>query len=268
MNLHDITPLIMTYNEAPNICRCLDRLAWARDIVIVDSFSTDRTLELAKRYPQVRIRQRRFDAHARQWNYGLKETGIKTEWVLGLDADYQVTEALVDELRRLRPEPEVSAYRVPFVYDILGEPLRGGVYPPVAVLFRRVVCDFTQDGHTHRLTVHEGDTHLLNSPIVHDDRKPFGRWLLSQSEYMKLEAQKLAVTPSCRLSFADRLRKRMLFAPFAVFVYCLVAKRGILDGRAGFYYALQRMTAEMILSLRLMENYLLSRRKKSGDSGI
>ena len=257
MKLQDITPLILTYNEAPNICRCLDRLAWAREIVIVDSFSTDETLDLTKRYPQVRIRRRRFDTHARQWNYGLKETGIETEWVLGLDADYQVTEAFVDEMRQLEPKTEVSAYRARFVYGIFGRQLRGAVYPSVAVLFRRALCDFIQDGHTHRLAVHAGDTSFLNSPIVHDDRKPFGRWLLSQSRYMELEAQKLVAAPSCSLGFADRLRKKIVFAPFLMFLHCLIVRRGILDGWAGLYYALQRATAEAILSLKLIEKKLV-----------
>ena len=90
--LQNITPLILTYNEAPNIGRTLEQLRWARDIVVVDSFSNDETLEIVSRFPQVRIYQREFDSHEKQWNFGLKETGISLEWVLALDADYVLTE--------------------------------------------------------------------------------------------------------------------------------------------------------------------------------
>src|SRR5436853_6996478 len=86
--LDSITPLILTYNEAPNIGRTLEQLRWARDIVVVDSFSDDDTLEIISRFPQARVYQRKFDSHDRQWNYGLRETSITTEWVMALDADF------------------------------------------------------------------------------------------------------------------------------------------------------------------------------------
>ena len=103
--LNDITPLILTFNEAPNIERTLGQLAWARDVVIVDSMSTDRTRELATaRHPGVRWFERPFTTHAEQWNFGLEETSISTEWVLALDADFVLSDALVEELKQLRPE--------------------------------------------------------------------------------------------------------------------------------------------------------------------
>src|SRR5688500_4685377 len=97
--LDEITPLILTYNEAANIDRTLERLAWARDIVVVDSFSDDETVEIASSFPQVRVIQRAFDGHRNQWEFGLRETGIKTSWVLALDADYVLTHDAVAELK-------------------------------------------------------------------------------------------------------------------------------------------------------------------------
>ena len=86
--LEQITPLILTYNEAPNIGRTLENLSWARDVVVVDSFSDDETLEIAASFPNVRVVQRVFDSHRNQWEFGLRETEIQTPWVLALDADY------------------------------------------------------------------------------------------------------------------------------------------------------------------------------------
>src|ERR1700730_17884251 len=96
-----ITPLILTYNEAPNIGRTLEQLRWAHDIVVVGSFSDDETLEIVAEFPRVRVYQRKFDTHEQQWNFGLKETGIKTEWVLALDADYTLSDELIAELRSI-----------------------------------------------------------------------------------------------------------------------------------------------------------------------
>jgi glycosyltransferase involved in cell wall biosynthesis len=103
--LNQITPLILTYNEAPNLGRTLDRLAWARDIVIVDSLSTDDTRAIAARYPSVRVFDRAFTSHAEQWNFGLEQTGIKTDWVLALDADFVLTEDVIREIGALSPPP-------------------------------------------------------------------------------------------------------------------------------------------------------------------
>src|ERR1044072_1900909 len=99
-----ITPLILTYNEAPNIARVLQGLSWAKEIVVVDSFSDDETVKIATSFPNVRVVQRAFDNHRNQWEFGLKETGISTPWVLALDADYVVSEELVAELDQLQPE--------------------------------------------------------------------------------------------------------------------------------------------------------------------
>ena len=91
--LAQITPVVLTYNEAANIGRVLARLTWADRVVVLDSFSTDETESIASGYPNVTFQQRRFDTHANQWNFGLRETGIGTPWVLALDADYVLPEA-------------------------------------------------------------------------------------------------------------------------------------------------------------------------------
>ena len=257
--LNDITPLILTFNEAPNIERTLGQLSWARDVVIVDSASTDRTKALASaRHPGVRWFERPFTTLAEQWNFALRDTSITTEWVLALDADYVLSDALIEELKQLRPESGVGGYRASFTYCIEGRPLRGGVYPPVTVLYRRAGAGYSQDGHAQRVGV-DGALRPLANPIFHDDRKSLGHWLLSQSRYMKLEADKLLSTPSVELTLVDRVRRMIVVAPAAMFVYCLIARGGILDGWPGLYYATQRATAELILSLNLLERMIARR---------
>jgi hypothetical protein len=253
--LDRITPLILTYNEAPNIGRTLEQLRWARDIVVVDSFSEDETLELISCFPQARVFQRQFDSFAGQCNFGLTETGISTEWILNLDADYFLTGALVEEMSELAPTNYVNGFRAQFIYCIEGKPLRSGIYPPVTVLFRKLKGSYRQDGHAHRVEV-TGEIQSLRSPILHDDRKPLSRWFSSQAVYTHLEAMKLLTAEQGSLGWTDRIRQLRIVSPVAMLLYCLIVRGGILDGTAGFYYAFQRMFAELMLSLYLIEHDL------------
>ncbi len=253
--LENITPLILTYNEAPNIERTLEQLRWARDIVVVDSFSDDDTIEIISRFPQVRVYQREFDSHAQQWTFGLRETAISSEWVLALDADYVLTDEFLAEVGALSPGPDTKCFRAGFIYCVNGKHLISGVYPPVSVLYRRRDASYRQDGHTQTIVV-EGRIENLNAPILHDDRKSLTRWLQAQSRYTRLEADKLLMTDSENLSWTDRVRRWRIVAPPAMLLYCLIIRGGILDGWAGFYYAFQRALAELMLSLHLLEHDL------------
>ena len=250
--LDQITPLILTYNEVPNIGRTLKALSWARDVVVVDSFSDDETLEIVATFPQVRVFQRAFDSHRNQWEFGLRETGIETEWVLALDADYGVTDEVIAELKQLAPAPEVAGYRAKFAYRIHGKTLHSGIYPPVTVLYRRDVASYVQDGHTQRVVV-DGLVQDLCARLLHDDRKPLRRWLTSQTRYAELEGQRILTTKRETLAFRDRLRLWFGVVPAATLFYCLIIRGGVFDGRAGFYYAFQRTLAELMLSLYLID---------------
>lgn len=250
MLLADITPLILTYNEAPNIERVLDQLTWATQIVVVDSNSTDQTLDLIAHYPNVQVYKRQFDTFAQQCNFGLQQ--IKTAWVLSLDSDYVFTDPLIQEIQTLNPPAQVSSYFTSFKYCVFGKPLRGTLLPPRQALFRRAHSTYIDDGHAHRVQV-IGESLTLKHSILHDDRKPLSRWLWAQDRYMIIEAQKLSTATYSELSWGDRVRKTKLLAPLVIFFYCLFLKGGILDGWRGWYYACQRMLAETLLAIRLIE---------------
>lgn len=254
MQLSSITPIILTFNEAANIERNLEALSWAHRVVVVDSGSSDDTAALVGRHSNAHMFVRTFDSHANQWNYALAQTGIDTEWVLVLDADHIVTEALVQEMRDLEPL-DANGLRANFIYCIDGHRLRGSLYPPTVVLFRRQYGRFVQDGHTQRV-VCDGKIQALRTKLLHDDRKSTERWLQSQARYMTLEAAKLNAARWRDLDWADRLRRLKVVAPFVVFFYCLIVKGLLFNGKAGLLYTLQRTTAEAILSMILLRQSL------------
>lgn len=255
--MNDITGLILTFNEAPNIARTLGQLSWLRDIVIVDSMSTDGTAEIAAGFSNVRVFTRAFTSHGEQWNFGLEQTGIAAEWVLALDADYVLSADLSRELQALQPAPAVSGFEASFDYCIDGQPLRGAAYPPATVLYRRARGRYEQDGHTQRVRL-DGEVQPLVARIRHDDRKSLSHWIAAQARYMALEADKLGGPHRGALSLADQVRRWIVIAPPAMFLYCYVMRGGILDGRAGLFYALQRATSELILSLFLVRRAMPS----------
>lgn len=250
MDRAHITALILTYNEAPNIERTISALSNIDEILIVDSGSTDATLEIAKRIrPDTRIVQRDFDTHTQQWNFGLDQ--VRTPWILSLDADYELSSALAREIADLAPPESIGGYQAAFQYRIQGHPLRASVYPPRTVLFRKDKARYRDDGHTQILETHE-KVLPLKGVIFHDDRKPFSRWFRSQQHYATLEARHLLAMPVEQLRPQDRLRRKIFFAAPAIFVYLLFGKRLILDGWPGWLYVFQRTIAEILLSTKLI----------------
>lgn len=253
MNLSSITPLILTWNEEPNLLRCLEQLRWADAVVIIDSGSTDRTLEIAAEFPNVRVETRSFDTHSQQWNYGLSQVG--TPWVLALDADFIVSDHLPAEMEAIPSSTASTEFASEFRYCVNGTPLKGSLYPPRTVLFRVDSCHYIQDGHT-QLLVGSGTPELLETKIDHDDRKPLRRWLSSQSKYATLEAEKLDSAEMASLGLPDKIRRTLFLAPPLAFLYTLIGKRTLLDGWNGHFYALQRAYAELLLSLELLSRKL------------
>ena len=248
-----ITPMILTYNEAPNIRRTIEKLLWADRVLVIDSGSTDETTAILGDYRQVQVIHHPFQDFAAQCNFGL--TQVTTRWVLSLDADYLLSDALVSELQALTPSDAVAGYRAKFVYRIHGRPLRASLYPPRVVLHRRDRAVYRNEGHGHRVSV-DGDVLPLAGVIYHDDRKPLARWFVSQRQYARAEAASLLELRDEPATWTDSLRLMAWPAPFAAFLYVLFGKRCLLDGWSGWYYALQRAVAEAMIALEIIDRRL------------
>ncbi|MCS7064344.1 MAG: glycosyltransferase family 2 protein [Methylacidiphilales bacterium] len=251
MNLDLITPLVLTFNEAPNIARTLQALTWAREVVIVDSGSTDETLKIARSFNNTKVIHRPFDNHTNQWNFGISQ--VSTPWILSLDADYIVSAEFLDGIRRLDVSNPCSVYYGRFKFILYGRVLKTNIYPPRAVLFRRGMHVYIPDGHTQKLDIKDQRKHFIDGYILHDDRKAFERWGRNQIQYAQLEAQKLLSTPPSTLGRNDRLRLKLWIVPLLMPWYLLLIKGLWRDGLSGWAYILQRTCAEILIALAVIE---------------
>jgi len=250
MRLAELTPMILTANCDVNIAACLSDLDFAERIVVIDSGSTDETLAICAANPKVEVIYRKFDHHAAQRSFGLAQ--IQSGWALCLDSDYRLTPEFLRELTQL-PEPNPnSGYFVNFGYCIFGKPLRASLLPGRVLLARANELRVDSDGHAERFSV-SGSVGQLRTRILHDDRKPLERWLPRQIFYARMEAKKLAETPDRNLRWQDRIRKKIVLAPILIIPYAVLMKGLWREGWRGYFYLVERVIAELIISLAVLE---------------
>lgn len=265
MRFEHISAYVLAYNEAPNLARCLDALAWVPRVVVVDSQSTDGTQTLAAAYPNVEVVERAFDNLRDQHCFALSLVA-DSPWVLRLDSDWIVSAELVQEITRLTLEANVAAVCVPFKLAVHGQLVPIALYPPVACLFRPAEVEYVQDGHTERL-VPRGKVVNAKATILHDDRKPIERFLLSQIRYSRDELGKIEgygapghppQSRSVRQVAKIFLQGRPGLAALAVAVYLGVIRLGFFRGAAARHYIIQRTLTELMVALRVVDTRLRS----------
>ena len=265
--------LILTKNEESNIAACLDTLQFSDDIVVLDSYSTDRTLEIAKTYPNVRIVQRVFDTWSRHSNWALDNIKFKHKWIYSSDADEQVTPELRDEILRVvaADATEYNAYWLRYKNMFMGRWIRrGGIYPVwIMRLYRHGSVRYeARQTNAHPLV--NGAAGELQEHFVHYSfNKGLVPWFKKHNLYSAQEAEEaLRVTRQSALIQVkgvfrgDRpIRRRSLknlsfFLPGRAairFVYMYFLRLGFLDGLAGFHYAMMIAMYEFWISLKVKE---------------
>lgn len=261
-----VSALILTLNEEANLPRCLDALTWCDEIVVVDSFSTDRTVDIA-RERGARVFQRRFVSFADQRNFGLEQWRNEERWVLHLDADEVVTPELRREIEALPHDPAFDSFRIAGKLMFGNQWLRhSGMYPVYQVrLTRQPRFRFIQVGHGQREpegsvagTLQQGYEHYAFSKGLAD-------WFERHNRYSSDEArlaagsrtpslgQLIAGDPVERRRAAKALSYRLPFRPWLRFAYVYFLRLGILDGAAGLRYAKLLATYERMIDAKVWE---------------
>ena len=223
-----VSAIVITRNEEEHIRACLETLSWADELVVLDSISEDRTLELARSYTP-NAHQRAFDTFPRQRNAALDLA--KGGWAFFLDADERATPELGEEVRRAVRNGSHSGYWVPRRNIILGKWMQHtGWWPDYQLkLFRRDRGRFDESKLVHEVPDVEGTCGYLESPITHYNYQRLAEFFSRQDTYSTFEAQAL---------FRRGLRARpqnFILQPYREFVRRYVTWEGYRDGLHGFF---------------------------------
>lgn len=243
-----ITPLVLTYNESPNIARTLKSLEWAKRVVVLDSGSIDETEAVAKSFPNVAWFVRSFDSFKNQTEFGISQTGIDTKYVLALDADMSLSVGVLDEIERQFLSRDYAGGIFQFQFCISGHPILGSLYPPQIRLFRPPLIRVLQVGHGHKFEM-SGEIFHFKAPLIHDDRKSLERWMSEQLRYSVLEEQR--IMSASHLRWRDWVRLSGLM-PLFIGLYAYFKAGGPFYGAAAGRYAYERAIFECLLTARLL----------------
>lgn len=269
-----ISVLVLTLNEEVNIGDCLESVAWADDVLVLDSGSDDSTVDIAQSRG-ARVMHRNFDDFASQRNYGLQKGNLRHEWVLHLDADERVPLALQEELLTKARRNEKRAYRVPSKLMFQGRWLKhAGMYPTYQIRFgRRDALTFTQVGHGQRGALPADQVGTLDEPLLHYAfSKGIADWVRRHNRYSSHEAEHASETNVRPVGWTDIIagdaqsRRRTLkdvsyalpFRPLLRFLYVYIGHLGFLDGRPGFDYAVLLAFYEYLIDLKRRERKRLN----------
>jgi glycosyltransferase involved in cell wall biosynthesis len=271
-----VSVLVPTLDEELNLPACLSSLAWADEVFVVDSFSGDRTIEIA-RASGARVVQHAFESYSRQKNWALATLPFRNEWVLIVDADERVPSQLHHEIERVVASPDHDGYYLNRRFIFLDTWIRhAGWYPSWNLrLFRHRLGRY-DDRDVHEHVVLDGSVGYLEHDLLHDDQRGLDAFVARHNRYSSLEAQArrkaernapdrahlrvdLLASPVQRKRFVrERIWPRVPAKPLALFVYMYVLRRGFLDGRAGLALCVFHAYQEFMVDLKLAELRRLS----------
>ncbi len=261
---------ILTYNEEKDIADCIESALLSDDVVVVDSVSSDRTIEIASRYP-VRVVQHAFESHGKQRTWMLESIPSKHEWVYILEADERMTPELFTECLEAAKSHRAIGYYVAERVMFMGKWIRHSTqYPRYQMrLLQKGKVWFDDYGHTER-EVYEGTTSFLEQTYPHyTSGKGLSRWIDKHNRYSTDEANEtIGQLKHGKINWYDLLlgkseiqRRRALkdlslrlpFRPLLRWVYMYFFLKGFLDGKAGFAWCTLQAFYEYIILLKVEE---------------
>jgi len=245
--MEKLTVLVPTFNSQALIRRCLASVAWADEILIVDSYSTDATLDICREFG-ARILQHEYIQSAKQKNWAIPQAAH--EWVLQLDTDEVLEPGLDEEIQGILASspPDVDGFRIPFKHFILGKWVKAcNLYPEYHVrLFRRDRGCF-EDKEVHAHVRVPGPVGVLQHHILHYGMTSLSKQLGNLDRYSRYQA--------------DEYKKRgkrfhwtqLVLRPFAIFGYYYVWSRGFREGYRGLFLSALNTTFDFWTHAKLWE---------------
>ncbi len=271
-----VTVIVLTHHEEPNIFDCLRSVAWAEDVIVVDSGSTDATLaEATRARPDVRTFTHPFQDFGDQRNWALDQTAPRHEWVLFLDADERCTPELAASIHTaISRNSQTVGYYLCYKNFFLGTWLKRCTRFPTwqLRLLKRGEVRYEKMGHGQR-EVTTGPLDYLQEPYDHYGfSQGVAHWIARHNTYsseeigliLQLRTQPLALRDLrssdrvARTRCLKRIASRLPCRPLIGFCYLYIWKRGFLDGYAGLMFCLLRLTHELHMVVKLAERRAVS----------
>lgn len=227
--MEKISGLITCCNNMPYIKNCLESMSWVDELVVVDSFSTDRTPEIAREYAD-KFFQREYDSESRQRNWALER--VSHRWVVIIDSDEVMPEALRDEILDLLRQPVYGRYKVFRRNIFLGKAMKHGGWGRDTnnILFQKDRYKFN-DAAAHSHLVPEGDYGLLHNRLLHFTHRSIDEFIVKANRY----------ATSMAMDYYRKGRKgaaaKIFFHPFYNFIKVYLFRLGFLDGARGLISA-------------------------------
>lgn len=263
--------IILTFNSELSIGETLRSVAaLTDDIHIVDSGSTDRTLEIARSFGAT-ILEHPFEHYGAQRNWAIDSIAPKYGWQLHLDADERLTPELRDEIAALPAVGPFTGYHLPRLMHFLGRPIRhGGMFPTWHMrLFRNGIGRCETRRYDQHFYVTSGDTARLRAHMIDDIRMPLTEWTARHNRWADAEVEeqlsgggsgriagRLAGDPVERKRYLRSLYERapLFVRPFGLFFYRYFLRFGFLDGAEGFiFFVLQTFWFRFLVDAKLYE---------------
>lgn len=249
-----VSVLLLTLNEEMNLPNFFKSLKWCDDIVVLDSYSEDKTIKIAKKN-NARVYQRKFDNFADQRNYAIENISFKYNWILHLDADEIVTSKLYKEIIKSINENEYDAFKIPCKMMFNGKWLRyAGMYPVYQVrLGHYKKLRFVKYGHGQKEDPSIKNIGVIKEPYIHNVfSKGFLNWFDKHNKYSTEEAIEninfkkdnknfdwlgiISLNDSRRRNFLKSISIYLPFRPSLRFIYMYFFRLGFLDGHKGMLY--------------------------------
>jgi len=245
-----ISAVVLTKNEEKNIVDCLESLSFVKEIIVIDDYSTDRTLELVKRMNAIVYPRELANDYATQRNYGLEKA--KGEWVLFIDADEQVTENLKNEIiyktRKLGNEDN-AGFRIKRTDMMFGKKLEHGETGNISFVRLARKDRGKWIGKVHETWNIKGKIELLESELLHFPHPTIREFLEEINTYTDIRAKELyeQKTPVSVVSIVGY--------PMGKFILNYFVKRGFLDGTEGLLHAFLMSLHSFLVRSKLWQHY-------------